>query len=255
MPDLLTLDQLTVRDDRALRRLPLYRALHDHLRRSDARFYVCRPGAGWRRALYLNLTCWNAAAPVDTLEDATIDADVIAHAAWHSLARRALSPGPERPTAEALLLGEAVASAFDLYLVGHLLRAAPRCGFLKTQLPAMTQVAEDAGTPPDAFAATLQAVADDPDRAFEDLRQLLFDATTALLRCHTPAEADQALAAHDGHRFAPLLHHYELSTWVLYARAYAPSLDPDPVARRLDADLRAAPSAVALLEEAWVREG
>ena len=67
-------------------------------------------------------------------------ADVVAHAAWHYLAARALAPAAGRSlSVDALFLGEAIASAFDVYLVGRLLGHAPRSTFLETQVPAMAE--------------------------------------------------------------------------------------------------------------------
>jgi hypothetical protein len=62
-----------------------------------------------------------------------------------------------------------------------------------------------------------------------------------------------ALAAFDGHPFAALLHHYELSNWVLYARAYvgrAPG--PDERVRAVDQALRAEGDALAWLTSEWL---
>ncbi len=125
----------------------------------------------------------------------------------------------------------------------------------------MAEVAEAAGLPEAAFEALLQGVSADPERAFEDLRELLFDASTTLLACPGLDAAAQALERFDGHRFAPLLHHYELSNWILYSRAYAGAGannregEPDPAVRALDAELRAAPVALDHLERAWLGPG
>jgi hypothetical protein len=117
----------------------------------------------------------------------------------------------------------------------------------------MGEVAASAGLDEGAFEALLEGIAADPDRAFEDLRELLFDASSALVRCDGVTAAAAALANFDGHRFAPLLHHYELSNWVLYARAYAPRADaPDPVVQGIDRALREAPVALDWLERSWL---
>ena len=89
-------------------------------------------------------------------------------------ARKALATGAP-PTAAALLLGESIASAFDLYAVGLLLRGAKRSDYLDTQVPALSAAALDAGLSPDALGALLASIAADPERAFADL-QALFDA-------------------------------------------------------------------------------
>jgi hypothetical protein len=251
----LALDDLTIEDEASFRHVAIYDDLKQILRQASYRFRVLPPAyAGrWDRALLLNLTFWGASAGGDVLESATLPADVVAHVAWHHLAVRALGGAGERPTAEGLFLGEAIASAFDVYLVGRLLGHAPRSTFLETQVPAMADAAEAAGVSEDGFDALLQGVARDPERAFEDLRQLLFDVSTALLACPDADEALATLARFDAHRFAPLLHRYELSNWVLYARAHAPgALGPDPRARAIDAALREDAVALDSLQSRWV---
>lgn len=246
----LSLTELHIEDERSFRHVGLYEELKRALVRDAYRFRVV-DGASWDRVLFLNLTFWDPAEGGDVLAEAAIHADVVAHVAWHHLARRAL--GEAARSADALLLGEAIASAFDLFLVGRLLGHSPDAQFLETQVPAMAEVAEAAGLDEAAFEALLGAISADPDRAFEDLRALLFDASTRLLACASVEQAAEALAGFEGHRFAPLLHHYELSNWILYARAHAADrLAPDPAVRAVDRALRAAPSALDHLERAWL---
>lgn len=251
----LTLDELTIDDERSFRHIGLYAELKAALRRDGYRFQVPEAGASWSwdRVLFLNLTFWNPSEGGDLLASDHIAADVVTHVAWHHLAGRALGIDQARPPAERLLLAECIASAFDLFLVGRLLGHAPGSEFLETQVPAMAEAAEAAGLGEEGFEALLAEVAADPDRAFEDLRALLFDVGSALLRCGSLREAAGVLDGVAAQRFAPLLHHYELSTWILHARAYAGSLEPDPAAREADAALRAAPVALDWLEERWVR--
>lgn len=249
----LTLDDLTIDDERSFRHVGLYAELKEALRRDGYRFRVPEGGASWDRVLFLNLTFWNPGEGGDLLASDQIPADVVTHVAWHHLASRALGLDRDRPPAEGMLLAEAIASAFDLYLVGRLLGHAPGSDFLETQVPAMADAAEAAGLGEDGFEALLAGVAADPDRAFEDLRALLFEVSTALLRCPSLQPAAEIFEGAAGHRFAPLLHHYELSTWILYARAYGGSTAPDPAARGVDTALRAAPVALDWLEERWVR--
>ena len=253
----LTLDELQIDDEQSFRHVGIYDALKQVLRKSGYRFRVAppdSPSASWDRALFLNLTFWDVSEAGDVLVDDHIAADVVAHVAWHDLARRAIdavaAPGA---SADGLFLGEAIASAFDLYLVGRLLGHAPDAEFLQTQVPAMADAAEAAGLSEDSFEELLQAISADPDRAFEDLRELLFDAASALVSSRGIDQAAEVLERFEGHRFAPLLHHYELSTWILYARAYAPGrLAPDPAVRAIDAALRSADVALDWLESHWV---
>ena len=256
----LPLSQLTIDDERSFRHVGLYADLKQVLLDSEYRFRVPAEehSPSWDRALFLNLTFWESDAPGgDVLVDTRLAADVVAHAAWHHLARRALSRGGGL-SSHGLLLGEAIASAFDLYLVGRLLGHAPDSEFLATQVPAMAEVCSAAGVAETNFEAMLEAVAADPERAFEDLRALLYDATTSLLGCNSVEAAAAALEPLDEHRFAPLLHHYELSNWILAARVAAANAQPthddqeDPAAR-VDRALRIAPVALDWLERAWLR--
>lgn len=256
----LTLDELTIDDERSFRHVALYGDLKQVLRRDGYRFRVPDTPASWDRVVFLNLTFWSQSEQGDLLASDHIAADVITHVAWHHLGNRALSPGGEGaarastpPSAEALLLAEAIASAFDLYLVGRLLGHAPDADFLSTQVPAMAEAAEAAGLSEAGFEALLEGVSADPERAFEDLRALLFDVTTALVRCDSLSGAAEILAGFDGHRFAPLLHHYELSNWILSSRAHKVSREPDPLARAVDAALRGAEVSLDWLDRHWVR--
>jgi hypothetical protein len=251
----LTIDRLSIDDERSFRHVPLYAGLREVLARDRYVFRVlpAKSRGRWDRALLLNLTYWGGVGG-DVLESDRIPADVVTHAAWHHLAARALGfADGAAPSAEALFLGESIASAFDIYLVGRLLGRAPGSSFLATQVSAMAEAARAAGLGERGFASLLRSAASDPEGAFANLRELLYDATLALLDCNGPGEGLAALARFDGHRFGALLHHYELSNWVLYARAYASKArGPGRRARAVDAKLRAAPDALAWLASAWV---
>ena len=258
-----SLDELTIDDEASLRSVALYGRLKQALRRSAYRFSVPAPGAtaSWDRVLFLNLTYWGGPLAGDILCENHIPGDVVAHVAWHQLANRELAApagaataGPTpRTTAAVLLFAESIASAFDLYLVGRLLVTAPECDFITTQVPIMAECAETAGMPAAAFEALMQEVSREPERAFEDMRALLFDVVTALLPCADAAHAEQALDGFAGHRFEPLLHHFQLSNWILYMRAHAgPPSPADAAVAALDATLRAAPIALDWLADHWL---
>ena len=254
-----TLDELTIDDESSFRHVALYGDLKEVLRRAQYRFRVMPAGASlrWDRALLLNLTFWGADQGGDILVDDHIAADTVAHVAWHHLAARALFDRDVPPSNEALFLGESIASAFDVYLVGRLLGHAPQSTFLETQVPAMAAAAEAAGLPEEDFETLLRGVARDPDSAFEELRQLLMDATGALMTCNGADDALASLSLLDRHRFAPLLHRYELSNWVLYARAHsrvdaARAAPIDARAREVDRALRGERSAIDWLASHWV---
>src|SRR4051812_17740541 len=142
-----TVDALVIEDERSFRHVELYADLKEVLRKDAYSFRILpENGSSWDRALFLNLTFWGASEGGDVLVDETVPADVVAHVAWHRLAAKALAtPSGERPSVEALFLGEAIASAFDLYLVGRLLGFAPQSSFLETQVASMAEAAESAG--------------------------------------------------------------------------------------------------------------
>lgn len=256
--DVRTLDQLTIEDEASFRHVGLYSDLKEVLRRDGYRFRVLPTSQSrWDRALCLNLTFWGTDVGGDVLVDAKLPADVVAHVAWHHLAAKAFRAAPgEPPTAEALFFGESIASAFDLYLVGRLLGHAPGSSFLETQVPAMADAAAEAGLSDDDFEAMLQDLARDPEAAFDDLRALLFDVSRALFACDGALAALASFDQFDSHRFAPLLHRFELSNWVLYARAYAPDAkDPDRAVLAEDEALRGAGGGLAWLAKHWLPRG
>jgi hypothetical protein len=51
---------------------------------------------------------------------------------------------------------------------------------------------------------------------------------------------------------AMLLHHYELPTWVLYARAYANDSEPNKTVRDADKAMRTAADSLAWLQTSWL---
>ncbi len=181
----LTLDELTIDDERSFRHVALYDDLKQALRRDGYRFRVPEGDASWDRAALLEPDVLEPDEHGDLIAGDHLAADVVAHVAWHHLptARSRPRAAGAPPSAESLLLAEAIASAFDLYLVGRLLGHAPSSDFLGTQVPAMAEAAEAAGLSDAGFEALLESVSADPERAFEDLRALLFDVTTALVRC------------------------------------------------------------------------
>jgi hypothetical protein len=256
---LVKLDDLTIDDRSSFTGVALYGRLEGILRRSAQSFRVPedRRTLGWDRALFLNLTYWNEHEGADVLCDDHIPADVVAHVGWHEVVRRELArrrPSSAPPSAAAMFLAESIASAFDLYLVGRLLQRAPECDFVTTQVPLMAECAADAGLPEAGFSALLEEVVRDPERAFEDLRALLFEAATALVACSGVAEAQAVLEGLADRRFAPLLHHYQLSNWILYARAYAQPLVADPSVLEVDSALRQAPVSLDWLDRHFIED-
>lgn len=248
----MTIDQLTLEDEASFRHVGLYRDLKAQLVADGYRVRIMpedRPR--WDHALLLNLAFWDARGGGDLLVDEVLPADVVCHIAWHHLASKALADGQQPLSAQALLLGESVASAFDLYLVGRLLGHSPDSTFLETQLPAMADAAEGAGVSNSEFEALMESVRSNPEQAFEELRQLIYDVVTDMLHARTAEEALQALLRREGHRFGCLLHHYELANWLLHARM-APVNQSAATAERIDQAMRQAPVAIDWLAQTWL---
>ncbi len=206
--------------------------LIEALRLGRVRFLLPRRPLSWDRTAFLNLTYWTPGGG-ELLASREVTADQIAHVAWHHLIARRVG----RSSVHALLLAEAIASAFDAYVMGMLLRRTPRAAFLRSQVPIMSERAAAAGLSEAGFARILGRFAGEPERAFEDLRALLYDAARALYPVDTVPAAAGLVARFDRHQLAPLLHHYELSNWILHARARARAR-PSPRASALDAALR-----------------
>lgn len=250
-----SLADLLVEDEASFRHVGLYAELKAVVRDLGPTFLVPPEGKtlAWDRALLLNLLYWQPGTS-DVLPSRVIAADVVMHVAWHELANRFVAP-----SVEGHLLGESIASAFDLYLVGRLLGHSPESDFLETQVARMSEAASDAGVEQDELEALLARASENPERAFEHLRQLLFDVSCALCSVESAERGLQILASFDDHPYAGLLHHFELPTWVLRAKLEAqaaPAQDrPDALrdARAVDQDLRASGDSVAWLEQAWVR--
>jgi hypothetical protein len=257
---LVDLSTLAIDDEDDYRHIALYGDLKRVALASGKRALVLPPSsvASWDRASFLNLCFWDEGT-ADVLTEPALDADVLMHVAWHHLAHTHLRGSPE-----ASLLGEAIASAFDIYLVGRLLGHRPEAAFLEGQVPRMTEAALAAGCTEDDVEGWLAFASASPEAAFEELRQLLFDASVALSRPLDPRTAAAVLERFDGHRFAGLLHHYELSTWVLRARIDRLERAAQPAgpertdgatvdAASFDAELRACEDSIALLERRWIR--
>jgi hypothetical protein len=174
------------------------------------------------------------------------------HVVWHHVVAKHLPPGGLSD-----LLAESIASAFDVYLVGRLLGHRPDSEFLTTQVPRMAEAALDAGMSEEEFEALLEATSRDPEAAFEAVRSLLFEAACALIEGASLDDAEARLAPFESRPFGPLLHHFEISTWVLRTRLTQAREDTkgrDREALALHAELSSAKGrSLDWLEKHWVR--
>ncbi len=245
------LSELTIEDEASFRHVSLFHDLRAALERSDATFLVpAEGGLSWDRALLLNLLYWEPNTS-DVLTSRSIPADVMMHVAWHHLGDRHV-----QPSVEGHLLVESIASAFDVYLVGRLLGHAPDSEFLGSQVPRMSEIAQENGLSEEGFEALLEGFAKEPERGFESLRQLLFDASVALIEDMSAEAGCAVLERFDAHPYGALLHHFELPTWVLRARLERAratvQVEGREDARALDQKLREESDSLAWLEQSWL---
>lgn len=242
---------LTIEDEDELADVPPYGALKQALLRAGAHYRVPAPGSvlsRWDQVLLLNLAFWTPGEPDDVIEGRTLTADVVAHRAWHHLAHAQL--GPAAGSVAGLMLGESIASAFDVYLVGTLLRTRPDAQVLQSQVPAMTTALQEAGLSDPECEAFFERCAAQPGRAFGELRGLLYEVGVSLVSAQGVEAAAAVLQGVASHPMAPLLHHFELPTWTLYARAHASG--DGAGARALHEALLAAPEPLSYLIERWL---
>ncbi len=243
------LRELAIDDEADFRHVGLYPDLKAVMAGEGVHFGVLDgPCAGPSDAQLLNLAFWQPGDVAEVLSEPVIAADQVMHSAWHALAFEALAEAGA--SALGLLLAESIASAFDIYLVGRLIGHAPEAQFLQTQVPAMRDAAEDANMADDAFEALLQRAAEQPEACFSQLQSLLFRVASELLQSPDIDRAHTVLQAHHSEPFAPLLHHYELVSWVLYARCYG-SGSSDKVAQTWAA-MRSAQCTLTWLSDTWL---
>ena len=174
------LAELTIDDERSFAHVALYGRLKQAL--------LGRTSGSWSPLPTRRISWDRATVPEPDLLDRRRRAVRGPHPGRRRRPRRLAPPGQGRAEGDrpaprppaALFFAEAIASAFDLYLVGRLLPNAPDADFIATQVPIMSDCAQAAGLSEAAFAALLEDVARAPEAAFEELRALLFDAANAL---------------------------------------------------------------------------
>lgn len=248
----LTFSELTIEDESSFSHVGLFAELVAIARRDELQFAIAgdERRAGALRALLLNLLFWEPRT-ADVLPSDVLPADVVMHVVWHHVAAKHLRPGGLSD-----LLAESIASAFDVYLVGRLLGHRPNSEFLTTQVPRMADAALDAGMGEQAFEELLELTSGDPEGAFEAVRALLFEAGCALTEAGALDHADTRLATFEARPFGPLLHHFELPTWVLRTRLTQALEDTrvrDQEALALHALLADTKRSLDWLEQHWLR--
>jgi hypothetical protein len=241
------LDDLQLLDEQSFRHVGVYRALKRAIGNPE---FAVLPVERADHALLLNLGFWRPGDLAEVLPDEFLTADQLAHNAWHIVAARKL--GAAAHSTAGMLLAEAIASAFDVYLVGRVLGHAPNSPFLTTQVPPMADAAQEAGLDQGGFEALLVRFSEEPEAAFESLRRLLFDTASGLVGAADVDAAAAVLERADEHELAPLLHHFAIQNWILFARTHADGAASGDAALEVDRALRAASSSIDWLEANWL---
>lgn len=247
------LSALPVEDEADFAQVPLYARLKQALLDDNVRYRIPKAGTElgrWDHVLLLNLAFWTPEEPDDVLESRFLSADVVAHRAWHHLAHRAL--GSASRSIEGLMLGEAIASAFDVYLIGMLLRTCPGAAMLESQTVAMTEVMIAGGHSEQEALELFQSFSESPGQVFAELAQLLYEVGVALCRADGAEQAANVLCSVEERRVSPVLHHFQLASWVLYSKAYATHQKEGAMAAELAAELLGAQDPLAELARRWL---
>lgn len=249
------LGDLEIVDDELLQAVPHYDVLKAVVAASGVAFRVMPEEASARsdQALLLNVVFWDASLVDDVIERPAVGAYSLPHIAWHYLASRELRrAGSAALSVDAQILGEAIASAFDLFTLGHLLRAAPTHALTKALVDGVQGPALAAGRSLDVLRGLLAGVRDEPEAAFADLRELLFVATRALYDAETSSDAFEVLQQVDEHPLGCVFFRHRVADWLLQIRASKGAAE-DPETQAFAAALGEQPAPIAWLLERWLR--
>jgi hypothetical protein len=184
---------------------------------ANHRFAVIAEGRGMARLL--NLLCWDAASGTEFLDDQEMPADQAIHMAIHQVIERDLGS----TTPEHMLLAETIASASDLYLLGKLAKAGEETAFVTETMESFSFYYETYAAKAEHLETLLQAVLTSPFMAMSQVADFLFETGLLLFQPLSNAEALRACTAH---AFYPLIHHYNITNWIMAIRERHP--DPRP---------------------------
>lgn len=207
--------------------IPLLEPAKTLLKRKNVQAAVLEGQVG--RARLVNLLAWDPSDHLEYLDNNSIEADQVLHFAMHQLAEHTW--GSAR--AVDLITAEALASAVDIYLLGKLAEAGEEPGFLIDTLDSWgffyEQYADE-----DRLKQLLQNMIDDPFASFQRLTRFLIKATLPLLRLNDGTALSKHLAECEAEDFYPLLHHYNVTNWVLAVRARGLPVGQDQPDPRLE---------------------
>ena len=194
--------------------------------------FIVTPGKGLARLA--DLLNWRAGALCEHIDRRGVSADQVIHFAIHHV----LDQNLEENHPGAVLLAECLASASDLYLLGKLSQAGEETAFLSDTIESMCSYYEMYAAEPDHLEQFFAAFLENPFETMVETACFLFHFGAAFLK----SEPDLAVLTRfsENARY-PLVHHYNLTNWILTIRARFPdhkteNLDYSPERMKFLAD-------------------
>ena len=172
-----------------------------------------------------NLLLWEAGKGQEFIDGHGIYADQLIHSAIHQLLEHVL--GSKHPLN--MLFAECLASASDIYLLGKLSQAGQETDFLHDTLESYGSYYELYAHQDEDFVTTLNAIRRKPFETMIALADYLFEFCEPLLYPQTVRDSTLPLVMAERCHFYPLVHHYNISNWILTIRgkhAKPPSAPP-----------------------------
>lgn len=168
-------------------------------------------------ARLLNLSFWHPNHQTEYLDSKELTGDLLIHIACHQLIHLRFG---SQDTAYRIL-GEVLASASDLYLVGLFAQAVDQeeTEFLAETIESFHFYYETYGSLT-ALESVLEQCIEHPFETFTSLALYLNEFVQALL--FPAAEMERVLADLSKSPFYPLVHHYHLANWVVSLRGSQP---------------------------------
>lgn len=164
-------------------------------------------------ARLMNLATWRSDGAHEYLDQDAIAGDVVIHVACHQAVHQRFGSDETRYQ----LLGEAIASASDFYLVGLFANAGVEFAFLEETLESFSFYFESYGEI-SQLESILELAMANPNQLMADLARYLFEFTACFLSKEPLVTQISQMAAH---AFYPLVHHYHVTNWVLNLRNQA----------------------------------
>ena len=186
------------------------------LAQSNTRFILLPESRGLARMV--NLLQWQAGDHVEYLDGEGVFSDQVVHMAIH----QALDREQGSATPHHMLFAEVLASASDMYLAGRLIQAGEETDFLADTLESLGSYYEMYAASPDQLTAFLQRLSDTPWETMVSLVDYLYTFCCPFLEKDRSIEHLSIPRSMEDHMFYPLVHHYNVTNWLLTINATFP---------------------------------